>query len=117
LSNNNTTFIDIDDGSTGIIDENNEMSQHFGQQMEQYAKDYTELDVEFDPIFASDYMPFEARGYVCIGAYDGSAIDENPHYHTQLDVPENLNMPFLTSVTKMVLAFALSESHYKIEDS
>jgi len=116
LSNNKTTFIDIDDGSTGIVEENNEISQHFGQQMEQYAKDYTELDVEFDPIFASDYMPFEARGYVCIGAYDGSAIDENPHYHTQLDVPENLNMPFLTSVTKMVLAFALSESHYKIEE-
>ena len=115
LSNNNTTFIDIDDGSTGIIDENNEMSQRFGQKMEQYAKDYTELAVEFDPIFASDYMPFEARGYVCIGAYDGFAIDENPHYHTQLDVPENLNMPFLTSVTKMVLAFALLESHYKID--
>jgi hypothetical protein len=115
LSSNNITFIDVDDGSTGKVDENNEMSQYFGQKMEQYAKDYTELGVEFDPIFASDYMPFEARGYVCIGAYDGSAIDENPHYHTQLDVPENLNMPFLTSVTKMVLAFALIESHYKID--
>lgn len=114
LSNNNTTFIDIDDGSTGIIDENNEMSQHFGQKMEQYGKDYTELSIEFDPIYASDYMPFEARGYVCIGAYDGSAIDENPHYHTQLDIPENLNIPFLTSVTKMVLAFILLESHYII---
>ena len=114
LSNNNTTFIDIDDGSTGIIDENNEMSQHFGQKMEQYGKDYTELSIEFDPIYASDYMPFEARGYVCIGAYDGSAIDENPHYHTQLDIPENLNIPFLTSVTKMVLAFVLLESHYII---
>jgi aminopeptidase-like protein len=114
LSNNNTTFIDIDDGSTGIIDENNEMSQHFGQKMEQYAKDYTQLAIEFDPIYASDYMPFEARGYVCIGAYDGSAIDENPHYHTQLDIPENLNIPFLTSVTKMVLAFVLLESHYII---
>jgi hypothetical protein len=115
LPHNDTTFIDVDDGSTGIVDENNEMSQYFGQKMEQYAKDYTELAVEFDPIFASDYMPFEARGYVCIGAYDGSAIDENPHYHTQLDVPENLNMPFLTSVTKMVLAFTLLESHYKID--
>jgi hypothetical protein len=115
LPHNNTTFIDIDDGSTGIVDENNEMSQYFGQQMEQYAKDYTELAVEFDPIYASDYMPFEARGYVCIGAYDGSAIDENTHYHTQLDLPENLNMPFLVSVTKMVLAFVLSESQYIID--
>jgi hypothetical protein len=112
LSDNNTTFIDIDDGTTGIVEENNEMSQIYGQKMEQYAKDYTELSIEFDPIFASDYMPFEARGYVCIGAYDGSAIEENPHYHTQLDVPENLNMPFLTSVTRMVLSFILLESKY-----
>jgi hypothetical protein len=114
IPENNTTFIDIDDGSTGIIDENNEMSQQFGQKMEQYAKDYTELAVKFDPIYASDYMPFEARGYVCIGAYDGSAIDENPHYHTQLDIPENLNIPFLKSVTKMVLAFVIIESRYII---
>ena len=115
LSSHNTSCIDVDDGSTGIVDENNAMSQDFGQRMEQYAKDHTDLAIQFDPIYASDYMPFEARGYVCIGAYDGSAIDENPHYHTQLDVPENLNMPFLTSVTKMVLAFTILESHYKTD--
>lgn len=110
LSTNNTTNIDIDNGQTGVISSNNEASQLFGLTMEQMAKTYTNLNVEFDPIDASDYMPFEARGYVCIGAYDGSAISSNPHYHSSSDVPANLNMDFLTSVTKMVLATILKEA-------
>ncbi len=105
----NTTFVDIDDGTTGLISSNNEASQAFGRKMEQLAADHTSLNVKFDPIFASDYMPFEARGYVCIGGYDGSATNENSHYHNSTDVLENLNLNFLTSVTRMVLAFALSE--------
>jgi hypothetical protein len=79
--------------------------------MEQMAKNYTELQVEFDPIYASDYMPFEARGYVYIGAYDGSAETSNPHYHSNTDIPTNLNVKFLVSVTKMVLATILYEGH------
>jgi hypothetical protein len=112
LANDKTTFIDIDEGTYGIHPHNNEPSQIFGQRMEQMAKDYTDLDIEFDPINASDYMPFEAREYVCIGAYDGSAETHNPHYHSSTDVPSNLNLVFLTSVTKMVLSFLLTESHY-----
>jgi hypothetical protein len=110
LSTNNTTNIDIDDGTTGSVSTNNEASQILGQKMEQMAVDYTDMRVEYDPIAYSDYMPFEARGYVCIGAYDGSAIEKNKHYHSDTDIPSNLNMDFLTSVTRMVLAFALSEA-------
>src|SRR5919112_6306095 len=110
LANNNTTNIDVDDGTTGSVSTNNEASQILGQKMEQMAQDYTNIAVEYDPIAYSDYMPFEARGYICIGAYDGSAIERNKHYHSDDDIPSNLNMEFLTSVTKMVLAFALSEA-------
>jgi hypothetical protein len=110
LSTNNTTNIDIDDGTTGSVSTNNEASQILGQKMEQMAVDYTDMRVEYDPIAYSDYMPFEARDYVCIGAYDGSAIEKNKHYHSDTDIPSNLNMDFLTSVTRMVLAFALSEA-------
>jgi Zn-dependent M28 family amino/carboxypeptidase len=113
LFSNNTTNIDVDNGQTGVIPTNNEASQIFGLTMEQMSKIYTDLDVEFDPIDASDYMPFEARGYVCIGAYDGSAISSNPHYHSSTDIPDNLNMNFLTSVTKMVLATILQEAKIK----
>jgi Zn-dependent M28 family amino/carboxypeptidase len=110
LATNNTTNIDIDDGTTGSVSTNNEASQILGQKMEQMAVDYTDIRVQYDPIAYSDYMPFEARGYVCVGAYDGSAIEKNKHYHTDTDIPSNLNMDFLTSVTRMVLAFALSEA-------
>ena len=51
-------------------------------------------------------MYFEAAGYVvCIGAYDGSAITNNPNYHSASDVPSSLDFDFLTSVTKMVFSF------------
>lgn len=71
--------------------------------MQKMAMKYTNLDGQRGPAFSSDYCPFEARGYVIIGAYDGSAEPENPHYHHASDVSGNLDMAFLTSVTKMVL--------------
>ena len=113
-TNNNTTNVDIDDGTTGSVSTNNEPSQILGQKLEQMAIDYTNLNIVNQwPIDASDYMPFEARGYVCIGAYDGSAVNRNHHYHSDTDIPSNLDMDLLTSVTKMVLAFALSEGRVR----
>lgn len=112
----NTTNVEIDDGTTGSVSTNNEASEMLGQEMEQMAIDYANLNVVNEwPIDNSDYMPFEARGYVSIGAYDGSAVKENSHYHSETDLPDNLDMDLLTSVTKMVLAFALSEG--RIRDS
>ncbi len=110
LSTLTTANIDIDDGQTGIISSNNDASQNFGLVMKNLAETYTNLSIEFDPIDASDYMPFEARGYVCIGAYDGAAKSSNPHYHSDTDIITNLDMSFLTSVTKMTLAFVVNES-------
>jgi hypothetical protein len=113
LTTKYTANVDVDDGTTGSVSTNNEASQLLGQKMEEMAIDYTNLKVEYDPIAFSDYMPFEARGYVCIGAYDGSAVQQNHHYHSETDVPSNLDLDFLTSVTKMTLAFALSEGRLK----
>jgi len=106
-----TANIDIDDGQTGVVSSNDEASQRFGGIMKALGETYTNLSIEFDPIDASDYMPFEARGYVCIGAYDGAAKPNNPHYHSETDVITNLDTSLLTNVTKMVLAFILNEDH------
>ena len=107
-----TANVDIDDGETGVDPDQaqTEASKNFGLSMKALAEAYTDLSIEFDPIDASDYMPFEARGYVCIGAYDGAAKPNNAHYHSVTDVLENLDFRFLTSVTKMVLAFVLKEA-------
>lgn len=66
------------------------------------------LQFHLDSIYDSDYESFEAKGYVVIGAYDGSADPiKNPHYHSSSDLPENIDWDYLTSVTKLVLASIL----------
>lgn len=113
-TNNNTINVDVDDGTTGSDSKNNEASQILAQKMEQMGIDYTNLKVVTQwPIDSSDYMPFEARGYVCIGGYDGSAVNSNHHYHSDTDIASNLDMDLLTCTTKMVLAFALSEGRVR----
>jgi Zn-dependent M28 family amino/carboxypeptidase len=61
---------------------NDTASVAFGSVMAQSAADYTSLPVKLGPIYSSDYMPFEARGWVTIGAYEGQG---NPNYHNTSD--------------------------------
>ncbi len=86
--------------------ENDQPSIEFGEIMKEMSA-YTDLQFHLDSIYDSDYEPFEAEGYVVIGAYDGSADATNPHYHSSSDVPSLINWDYLTSVTKMVLATIL----------
>ena len=65
---------------------NDAPSQAFGGDMAQMAADYSAMPVQLGPIYGSDYMPFEARGYVVIGAYEAG---NNPDYHTSADTPEH----------------------------
>lgn len=70
---------------------------------------YTDLYPKLDQIYGSDYEPFEKRGYIVVGAYDGSAeTKKNPHYHSVSDTPEKIDWDYLTSVTKIVLATILT---------
>ena len=50
---------------------NDAAAKAFGLLMAQAAADYTHLAVEHTDIWNSDYMPFEAKGYACIGVYEG----------------------------------------------
>lgn len=84
---------------------NDAASKAFGLTMAQAARDYTSLDVLHTDIWSSDYMPFEAKGYACIGAYDA---DENPHYHKTGDTPDTLDAAHFAEVVRMVLATILS---------
>jgi len=89
------------------VKENDNDSIEFGKVMADMSS-YTDLQIHLDSIFNSDYEPFDAEGHVVIGAYDGSAEeDQNPHYHDSSDTPSLINWNYLTSVTKMVLATVL----------
>ena len=82
---------------------NDPAAKAFGLLMAQAAADYTNLAIEHTDIWNSDYMPFEAKGYACIGVYEGG---ENPHYHKTTDTAATVNPSHLAEVSKMVLATA-----------
>lgn len=103
-----TVTIERDMGNAVPI--NDQDSQTLADMMEQIALDYTDLDVMLGPIYDSDYMPFEALGYVTVGGYDGGATDQNPHYHSTTDEVSFVDMDYVASVTKMVLATILKEA-------
>lgn len=89
------------------VESNDKPSQLFAAKMAQMGADYTDLSVSLGGIYESDYMPFEARGYVCVGAYEG---EENPFYHSINDTVEYVNISFVAKVAKMVLATVCHEA-------
>jgi len=104
----NTVTVERDIGNK--VTTNDKDSKAFADVMEQMALDYTDLDVVLGPIYDSDYMPFEALGYVTIGCYDGGATVENTHYHSVTDDICFVNIDYVVSVAKMVLAAVLKEA-------
>jgi Zn-dependent M28 family amino/carboxypeptidase len=80
---------------------NDAAAKAFGLQMAQVAADYTTLEIEHTDIWSSDYMPFEAKGFACIGVYEGG---ENPGYHKTTDTPDVLDLGHVSEIAKMVLA-------------
>jgi Zn-dependent M28 family amino/carboxypeptidase len=107
---NGKTTVTVERDIGNKVTTNDKDSQAFANKMEQMALDYTDLDVVLGPIYDSDYMPFEALGYVTIGCYDGGATIENTHYHSVTDDICFVNMDYVVSVAKMVLASVLKEA-------
>jgi hypothetical protein len=83
---------------------NDAAAKAFGLAMGQAVIDYTTLQVDYANISDSDYMPFEAKGYACIGLYEGVG---SPYYHCSTDVPAHADVTYLGEVVKAVLATIL----------
>lgn len=109
----NTVIIERDnntDARHNQVRENDAESIELGEKMKDMALTVG-VHPHLDSIYDSDYEPFESKGYVVIGAYDGSADPiKNPHYHSTSDLPENIDWNYLSLVTKMVLATILNTS-------
>jgi len=95
-----------------VVSFNDEDSEGFAKIIEHMALDFTDLQVVAGPIYKSDYMPFEALGYVVAGLYDGSDADSS--YHSKNDIPSNLDIGYIASVTKTVLATILYETRIQL---
>jgi hypothetical protein len=103
---NQAVIIERDMGNK--VSTNDEDSQNFGQIMEQMAANYTNLQVMLGSIYDSDYMPFEALGYVVAGVYDGG--EANNTYHSKSDASSTINFGYAVSVAKIVLATIINET-------
>ena len=81
--------------------DNDAASKAFAMMMAQAAADYTSLAVEHTNIWNSDYMPFEEKGFTCIGVYNAY---DNPFYHKTSDTIDRIDVANFTEAVKMVLA-------------
>ena len=89
------------------VSTNDQPSQDFGNLMAQMAADYTNMPIKLGSIYGSDYMPFEARGYIVIGAYEAG---HNPNYHSRNDTPDTIDYSYVADVARMTLATILYET-------
>jgi len=94
-----TTIIERDQGNASSG--NDAASYAYADTMKQATLLYTPLQVVHGNIYASDYMPFESRGYVCIGVFENG---DNPYYHTTGDTPSTVNFNYVRDETKALLA-------------
>ncbi len=74
--------------------------------MKQIAVKYAKLNTTLTILSNSDYRPFEAFGYTVIGVHDGG-VEQNPNYHSTSDTSHTLDLKYLSSITKLLLATIL----------
>jgi hypothetical protein len=98
-----TLVVESDDGNQRP--ENDAPSRAISARMCAAASAYTGLQTRAGPIYGSDYMPFEAQGFACAGAFDGA--DTAPFYHTEEDRPDLIDAAYLADVVRMMLATVL----------
>lgn len=91
--------VEYDQGNKRV--DNDAASKAFAMTMAQAAADYTSLVVEHTNIWNSDYMPFEEKGFACIGVYNAY---DNPFYHKTSDTLDRIDLANFTEAVKMVLA-------------
>ena len=100
----NKVMLEYDIGNKYV--QNDEDSKTIALFIKQIASNYTNLEAILSKLENSDFIPFEAFGHTVIGIHDGG-VKKNPHYHKSSDTPDTLNIKYLTSITKMVLATIL----------
>jgi Zn-dependent M28 family amino/carboxypeptidase len=106
-SDNYDCVVERDIGNSNIS--NDHYSEVFAQSIEDIAKLNTTISTMPGPIYDSDYMPFEALGYVVVGIYDGGA-ENYPYYHSSKDESIYLDTKYVTEIAKIILVVLLKES-------
>ncbi len=99
---NDAIVVERDEGNSQ--NSNDYLSHVYADTLAMAFIEYTTLDTEYGPIYASDYMPFEQRGFVTIGVFEEHM---NSTYHSRYDVIDSLDIQYATQVVKGASAFVL----------
>ena len=94
---NDTIFCDRDQSSPTS---NNAASATITQQLANCVGLYSSLATEFDPAYASDYVPFQQNGEIITGFYEHN-ISDKPH--TPNDTYSNMDPVYVYNVGKAAL--------------
>jgi len=100
----NKVAVEYDLGNRVLV--NDRYSYVVAEFIKHIALESTNLEAVLDTLGKSDYTPFEGFGYTVIGIHDGGS-ELNPNYHSSSDTPDTLDIGYLSSTTKLVLATIL----------
>jgi Zn-dependent M28 family amino/carboxypeptidase len=100
----NKVAIEYDLGNRALV--NDRYSKAVADFIKYIALEYTNLEAVLAALGKSDYTPFEAFGYTVIGIHDEDS-ELNPNYHRSSDTLDTLDIGYLSSTTKLVLATIL----------
>ena len=103
-NDSNKVILEYDVGNK--YEKNDKYSKTIALFIKQIASKYTNLNATLSKLEGSDFISFEASNITVIGIHDEGS-EKNPHYHNSTDLPDTLNIKYLTSVTKMTLATIL----------
>jgi Zn-dependent M28 family amino/carboxypeptidase len=103
-SGSNKVSLEYDLGNKVLV--NDIYSNIVAKFIKQTASEYTNLETTFGTLGRSDYIPFESLGHIVIGIHD-EGVEQNPNYHSTSDTPDTLDLEYLASITKLILATIL----------
>jgi Zn-dependent M28 family amino/carboxypeptidase len=92
-------------------EKNDKYSKIIALFIKQISSKYTNLKATLSKLGGSDFIPFEASNLTVIGLHD-EGPEKNPNYHNSTDVPDTLDIKYLTSITKLTLATILELDNY-----
>jgi Zn-dependent M28 family amino/carboxypeptidase len=98
-------FVDRDEG--GRVRENDAASAALVERIQTLARTVVKVPTRVDPAVDSDYVPFEAEGYVITGLYE--AGEHYPAYHRTDDTIEKVDFVYVTDMARLAAATLLTE--------
>ena len=109
VNESNKVILEYDIGNKYL--QNDKYSKTIALLIKQIADQYTNLQAVLSKLQNSDFIPFEAVDHTVIGIHDEGS-EKNSNYHNSTDIPATLNIKYISSITKMILATILELDKY-----